>query len=139
MGTAQLTMGAAADDRSGNGMLWVFPCLCTMGALGCGLSAVRCASEGNFQMSVVFLFLSCLLDGLDGHIARFLKATTELGAELDSLCDLADFGVSPAFITYFWTTQTIPASDYVGDNTLWLACVTFAACCSCRLARFNLM
>ena len=100
-------------DKNSENNLWVFPCLCTMSALGCGLTAVRCASEGNFQcatahsrkihtdtdagrLSVVFLFLSCLLDGhiallflpsctfsfahstnsptpgLDGHIARFL-------------------------------------------------------------------
>ena len=66
---------------------------------------------GGGRRSLVFLFLSCLLDGLDGHVARRLDACTELGAELDSLCDLADFGVCPAFIVYFWARHTLEPSS----------------------------
>jgi len=135
----ETTHGAMLKNAGESNQLWCIPCGATMGALCCGLSAVRCASDGNFKFSVVCLFLSCMLDGLDGHLARFLRATTDLGAELDSLCDLADFGVAPAFIIYFWTVQTLSPSDsMITDDVVWGACVIFTSACVCRLARFNL-
>lgn len=81
-----------------------------------------------------------MLDGLDGHIARYLDACTPVGAELDSLCDLADFGVCPALIMYFYTTQKLPyqEGDWATDNFVWMACIAHAAACCARLARFNL-
>ena len=38
---------------------------------------------------------------LDGRIARMLNATSHFGAELDSLCDFANFGICPAFYYIF--------------------------------------
>jgi CDP-diacylglycerol--serine O-phosphatidyltransferase len=38
----------------------------------------------------------------DGHVARALQAASAFGAEMDSLCDLVDFGVSPAIVVYLW-------------------------------------
>ena len=37
------------DNDAQEGALWILPCLATVGALGCGLTAVRCASEGSFK------------------------------------------------------------------------------------------
>jgi len=53
-------------------------------------------------MSIYLVFLAAIFDGLDGHVARVLHAATEFGAELDSLCDLVDFGVSPALVVFLW-------------------------------------
>ncbi len=43
-----------------------------------------------------------LLDGLDGRIARLLKASSRFGAELDSLADFVNFGVAPAIMIFTW-------------------------------------
>jgi hypothetical protein len=47
-------------------------------------------------------------------------ATSQFGAELDSLCDLVDFGVAPALVTYAWCGAVTP-----------LVCVCVCVCVSC--------
>ena len=64
-----------------------------------------------------------------------------MGFELDSLCDLANFGLTPALVVYFWA-RTLPADGDEHRRTienvlLWPACCLYAACCVLRLARFN--
>src|SRR3546814_7847156 len=59
-----------------------------------------------------------------------MGATSELGAQLDSLSDVIAFGVAPAVMVYLWTL-----SDAGGVG--WAACLVYAACCALRLARFN--
>jgi CDP-diacylglycerol--serine O-phosphatidyltransferase len=54
-----------------------------------------------------------------------------MGAELDSLCDLVNFGVAPALITYLWALQGMRAEG-------WIACLIYAVACLLRLARFNI-
>ena len=44
------------------------------------------------------LLLAAVLDGLDGGMARLLKATSDFGAQLDSLFDILSFGVAPETI-----------------------------------------
>lgn len=74
---------------------WAAPSILTIGALLCGLTAVRFSAEGDFGDCIKCIFLACVLDGLDGHVARALGTSSAMGFELDSLCDLANFGVSP--------------------------------------------
>eukprot|EP00930_Biecheleria_cincta_P071082 TRINITY_DN58633_c0_g1_i1.p1 TRINITY_DN58633_c0_g1~~TRINITY_DN58633_c0_g1_i1.p1 ORF type:complete len:347 (+),score=36.05 TRINITY_DN58633_c0_g1_i1:62-1102(+) len=125
------------------GMLqWSAPSALTLGALMCGLSAVRFAAEGDFGWSVKFVLCACALDGLDGHVARFLGTSSSIGFEMDSLCDLANFGVTPALIVYFWV-KSLPSSECNSEGCrteyilCWFACCIFASCCCLRLARFN--
>jgi CDP-diacylglycerol--serine O-phosphatidyltransferase len=71
-----------------------------------------------------------VLDGLDGRIARLLRAQSRFGAELDSLSDNIAFGTAPALILFLWSLQTAPRFG-------WLASLALAVCCALRLARFN--
>ena len=71
-----------------------------------------------------------MLDGIDGRIARLLKAQSRFGAELDSLADAISFGVAPALILFLWSLQDLPRLG-------WFASLAFAICCALRLARFN--
>lgn len=118
------------------------PSALTIGALVSGLTAVKCASEHNFQAAATFILSACVLDGLDGHVARYLDACTKMGFELDSLCDCANFGVVPALVVYFWA-KALPQEDCSGvdcsweNNLVWAACCYYCACCALRLARFN--
>ncbi len=71
-----------------------------------------------------------MLDGLDGHLARLLKANSRFGAELDSLSDNIAFGTAPALILFLWSLQSAPRFG-------WIAALALAVCCALRLARFN--
>ncbi len=108
----------------------MIPNALTLLALCSGLTAIRFALQDRWEVAVVAVLVAMLLDGLDGRIARLMGATSELGAQLDSLSDVIAFGVTPAVLIYLWTL-----SDAGGIG--WAACLVYAACCALRLARFN--
>ena len=84
----------------------------------------------DWQKAVLAVLLAGVLDGIDGRIARLLKAQSRFGAELDSLSDAISFGVAPALILFLWSLQDLPRLG-------WFAALAFAICCVLRLARFN--
>ena len=102
----------------------------TAAALCSGLTGIRFAIVGDWEKSVAAVIVAGLLDGVDGRIARLLKAESRFGAELDSLADSLSCGVAPALILFLWSLQDLPS---IG----WLASLAFAICCALRLARFN--
>ncbi len=108
----------------------ILPNLVTLLALCMGLTAIRFAIEGQFEIAVIAVIISAVLDGLDGRIARALRGATRFGAELDSLADFVDFGVAPALILYFWGLREIKSLG-------WFAALVFAIAAALRLARFN--
>jgi CDP-diacylglycerol--serine O-phosphatidyltransferase len=108
----------------------MIPNALTLLALCSGLTAIRFALQDRWEPAVIAVLVAMLFDGLDGRIARLMGATSELGAQLDSLSDVIAFGVTPAVMIYLWTL-----SDAGGIG--WTACLVYAACCALRLARFN--
>ena len=108
----------------------VIPNAITAAALCSGLTGIRFAIGGDWDAAIFAVILAGLLDGIDGRIARLLKAQSRFGAELDSLADSLSFGMAPAIIFYLWTLQDLPRLG-------WLAALAFAICCALRLARFN--
>ena len=54
------------------------------------------AIEGRYELALGAIVFAALLDGIDGRVARLLKASSQFGAELDSLADFVNFGVAPA-------------------------------------------
>lgn len=108
------------------------PNLITLLALCAGLTAIRLAAEGRFDLAVAAVVFAAILDGVDGRLARMLRGTSRFGAELDSLADFVNFGVVPALILWFWGLHDVKA---VG----WIAALVYAICCGLRLARFNVM
>jgi CDP-diacylglycerol--serine O-phosphatidyltransferase len=108
----------------------VLPNAITAAALCSGLTGIRFAIAENWSLAIFAVILAGLLDGIDGRIARLLKAQSRFGAELDSLADSLSFGMAPAIIFYLWTLQDLPRLG-------WFAALAFAICCALRLARFN--
>ncbi|GAA4644142.1 CDP-diacylglycerol--serine O-phosphatidyltransferase [Pontixanthobacter gangjinensis] len=108
----------------------VVPNAITAAALCSGLTGIKFAISGDWSAAILAIILAGVLDGIDGRIARLLKAQSRFGAELDSLADSLSFGMAPAIIFYLWTLQDLPR---VG----WFASLAFAICCALRLARFN--
>ena len=108
----------------------LIPNIMTMLGLCCGLVAIRFAFEERFEQAATLILVAGVIDGLDGRLARLLKATSRFGAEFDSLSDFLCFGVAPAMVLYLWTMH-----DY---RSLGFApCLLFAVCMALRLARFN--
>ena len=108
----------------------VAPNAVTALALCSGLSGVRFAIGGQWQLAVAMVMVAGVLDGIDGRIARLLHGESRFGAELDSLSDAISFGVAPALILYLWSLASLPRFG-------WTCALIFAVFCALRLARFN--
>ena len=142
-GPAWLGPKASEDDipvarRFGGGLTLraVLPNAITAAALCSGLTRIRFAiaaaygHEGDWSKALLAIVFAGVLDGIDGRIARLLKAQSRFGAELDSLADSLSFGMAPALVLYLWSLQQLPRFG-------WFASLAFAICCALRLARFN--
>lgn len=99
-------------------------------ALCLGLTGVSLGVRGEWERALAAIILAGVLDGVDGRIARLLRAQSRFGAELDSLSDNIAFGTAPALILFLWSLQTAPRFG-------WIAALALAVCCALRLARFN--
>ena len=124
-----------ADDASsapgrGLSLRAVLPNAITAAALCSGLTGIRFAIVGDWEKSLFCIILAGMLDGIDGRIARLLKAQSRFGAELDSLADSLSFGMAPALVLFLWSLQDLPRFG-------WFAALAFAISCARRLARFN--
>ncbi len=99
-------------------------------ALCFGLTGVRFGIDENWDAAIGCVVIAGVLDGMDGRIARLLRANSRFGAELDSLSDVTAFGVAPALILFLWSLHQAPQFG-------WVAALALAVCCALRLARFN--
>lgn len=90
-------------------------------------------------MASLFIGLAAVVDFFDGFVARWLKATSAIGAQLDSLADVVSFGVAPSLIIYqFLRLSFAQQEDGLGVSTLFLLPAFVLACAGAyRLARFN--
>ena len=106
------------------------PNVITLLALCAGLTGIRLALEGRYELALGAIVFAAMLDAVDGRVARMIKGTSRFGAELDSLADFFNFGVAPGLILYFWGLKEL-------GNIGWIAAMVFAICAALRLARFN--
>ncbi len=104
----------------------------TLLSLCAGVTGIRMAIEQRYDVALLLIVLAALIDGIDGRLARALKAQSRLGAELDSLADFVNFGIAPAIVVYTWGLGGL--RDFG-----WIAVLVFACCMGLRLARFNSM
>lgn len=109
----------------------IIPNLVTIASICAGLTGLRYAFEGQFDMAIFMVLLAALLDGLDGRIARLIGGTSQFGAELDSFADSGNFGMVPALMLYFYALKDL--------GTLgWIMVLTFVVAMILRLVRFNI-
>jgi CDP-diacylglycerol--serine O-phosphatidyltransferase len=135
-------------------LIAVLPTMLTLANGACGFGAITFAAklgptavDGATPVDAVqasfiaasLIFLAMVFDMLDGSVARLMKQTSELGAQLDSLCDAISFGVAPAFLMLQFVTKELDrygGVDYP-PRLLWTIGVLYALCAILRLARFN--
>ena len=115
---------------SGESFNRMLPNLMTLLGLCIGLSAIRLGMQERYGAAVIAIAVSMVIDGLDGRLARMLKATSRFGAELDSLSDFLCFGVAPALLLYMWSLSELGAIGFLPP-------LMFSAAMALRLARFN--
>ena len=111
-------------------LIHLLPNMFTVLSLCAGLTSIRYALDGRFELAVALIVAAGALDGLDGRSARLLKISSKLGAQLDLLADFLSFGVAPAILVYLWSLNHVKAFG-------WALALLFATCCALRLARFN--
>ncbi|MDR1683759.1 MAG: CDP-diacylglycerol--serine O-phosphatidyltransferase [Candidatus Symbiothrix sp.] len=66
---------------------------------GC-LACVMVLRFDQLSGAFYFIILAAIFDFCDGLAARYLKAYSNIGAELDSLADVVSFGVAPGTMIY---------------------------------------
>lgn len=106
------------------------PNFVTLLGLCAGLTSIRMGIEGRYDLALAAIVFAAALDGVDGRIARALKASSRFGAELDSLADFVNFGVAPAFLVFNWGLGDLKSAG-------WICVMIFALASALRLARFN--
>ncbi|MEA4924426.1 MAG: CDP-diacylglycerol--serine O-phosphatidyltransferase [Syntrophomonadaceae bacterium] len=89
--------------------------------------------HGNHKAAALCILLAVVMDGMDGRIARKFGVSSEMGKELDSLCDLVSFGVAPALLLYAQVMYIFPHILGLIVAILYIVCGAF------RLARFNVL
>lgn len=99
--------------------------------LVCGLIALTYAFGDRPDIAFYLMLAAAVFDFSDGFAARALKAYSDLGKELDSLCDLVSFGVLPAVMLH---RQMLSSG-----NSGWLCWIPLllAVFSAFRLAKFN--
>ena len=126
----------------------IFGCIAIVLILQTGESIVILDSLGATQVTLpekiwqgsLFIFGAAIIDFLDGFLARLLKANSEKGKQLDSLCDVVSFGVAPGMILY----QLLRIGYAQGENGLDVSVIAllpafiFSAAVAWRLAKFNI-
>ena len=117
------------DRRHFRGV-FLIPNLITTASLFAGFYAIVAAIDGRFYHAAWAIFISLVLDGLDGRIARITLSTSGFGTQYDSLSDLVAFGVAPGLLVYLWALK--PFKQFG-----WLAAFLYVVCGALRLARFN--
>ncbi len=110
--------------------VYLLPNLFTTASLFSGFYAVVAAMNGHFENSAIAIFVSMVLDSLDGRVARMTNTQSAFGAEYDSLVDMVAFGVAPALVAFSWALSDL---GKIG----WIASFIYVAGAALRLARFN--
>lgn len=114
----------------------IVPNLFTLGNLFSGFLAIvnfahALNSPGHIKIGAMYILAAALFDMLDGIVARLTRSASELGVELDSLCDIVSFGLAPAMLLY-----VVHYHDYGPGGQILAALPAMAG--AYRLARFNI-
>ena len=111
----------------------------TSGALLCGLMSVLFSATGNFYMGALLILGAMILDGIDGTMARLLKASTAFGAEFDTFVDITAFGIAPAMLMYFYLFHDFAAATPAIHPVGALLAIAIVLSGAIRLARFKVV
>ncbi len=110
----------------------IIPMGFTFAALLAGFFSILKAGHGEYVLAAQLIALSMLLDGVDGIVARLMRGTSTLGAELDTFVDFCSFGIAPAVLAY-----EVALKNFGGWGIVMASAIVFAG--GYRLARFRIV
>jgi CDP-diacylglycerol--serine O-phosphatidyltransferase len=120
---------------------YLAPNLITLSSMIFGLVSLWSSHNGDPALAAWMIIYAVLTDRIDGLTARALKATSELGMQLDSFADFLNFGVAPAFLilVYLSGRPDLPYQSGTAHFLLFAACGAYMLCAVFRLARYNVL
>ena len=81
--------------------LFTIPNMFTLANLACGsVATVLASGRGDLRTAFWYVAAAAVFDFLDGFVARLTKQYSEVGKQLDSLCDMVSFGLAPGAILF---------------------------------------
>ncbi len=114
-------------------MRYLLPQAVTFTGIFFGLLSITWAPHHPYASGVAIL-VACACDLMDGRVARWTKSESAFGLQMDSLADIINCGVAPAFLVHCWSLH----GRMLGRFDLYLlVAFFFVACAAGRLARFN--
>jgi CDP-diacylglycerol--serine O-phosphatidyltransferase len=104
-----------------------------------GLVSLWSAHNDDPSLAAWMIIYAVLTDRLDGLVARALRATSEVGVQLDSFADFLNFGIAPAYLVlvYLSGRRDLPFESGTPHTLLFVACGAYMLCAVFRLARYN--
>jgi CDP-diacylglycerol--serine O-phosphatidyltransferase len=120
---------------------YLAPNLITLSSMIFGLVSLWSAHNADYALAGWMIIYAVLTDRLDGLVARSMKATSELGMQLDSFADFLNFGIAPAYLllTYLSARPDLPFRSGGYHTLLFVACGAYMLCAVFRLARYNVL
>lgn len=108
----------------------------------CGFLAISVAFQGEYVTAFYLIIGAAFFDFIDGGVARLLNVQSEVGKQLDSLCDVVSFGVAPGVILFTMMLDVLGLDlSFTGMSfksvLLLLSTLLVPAFSSLRLAIFN--
>lgn len=103
----------------------------------CAFISIYLGSIANYKWSIFFLMLAGVCDMFDGTVARMIKRSDEakkFGIQLDSICDICCFGVTPALLGMHLFAES-PKDTWIA----FIAGFILTICGIIRLAYFNVL
>jgi CDP-diacylglycerol--serine O-phosphatidyltransferase len=133
----------------------VLASLFTLGNALCGFAAITLTTKAlqvsdaahavfsnDIKLAGYFIIAAMVFDAVDGRLARFARATSDFGGQLDSLADAISFGLAPAFLMNRVVVEGL--SDCLTPvglvdllKAVWVCGAIYLGCALIRLARFN--
>ena len=117
------------------------PSVITIANLFLGFTSIVLLSLSlNDQISYIstscyLILIGCILDSLDGKVARKLNVSSDFGKEIDSLADLVSFCMVPSLLIFVFYMVTFP--DYFNMvNLIFLSSFPLILG-AIRLAKYN--
>jgi CDP-diacylglycerol--serine O-phosphatidyltransferase len=109
----------------------LLPNLITLSGLSFGLSSMRFAIEGEYNLAILCILFAAVCDALDGMLARHLDSESDLGFQLDSLSDFLSFGIAPGLLMYMAVFNQNSIGAFAALIFIIFSCL--------RLALFNVL
>ncbi|MEZ4358804.1 MAG: CDP-alcohol phosphatidyltransferase family protein [Kofleriaceae bacterium] len=132
---------AAAEPETTRRIRYLAPNAITAASMMFGMVSLWSAHQHNYSLAAWMIIYAVLTDRLDGVVARLLKATSDLGVQLDSFADFLNFGVAPAFLSFSYLSERrdLPYFEPGWPRfALMATCGGWVLSAVFRLARYNI-